>query len=102
MKIDYIQPDNCDNLNKGDYNLILLQLNIHGLLSHQDELKLLLHKLHNKSTSVDLVLLCETFLNNKTEQLTNIPGYTITTNSRIQTRGGGTAMLIKKGLKYSR
>ena len=28
-----------------NYNLIILQLNIRGLLSHQDDLKLLLHKL---------------------------------------------------------
>ena len=101
-KCDYIQLDNCDNLNKGNYNLILLQLNIRGLLSHQDELKLLLHKLHNKNSSIDLVLLCETFLNKKTEQLINIPGYTIITNNRTQTKGGGTAILIKKGLTYSR
>ena len=101
-KCDYIQPDNCDNLNKGNYNLILLQLNIRGLLSHQDELKLLLHKLHNKNTSIDLVLLCETFLNKKTEQLIDIPGYTIITNSRTQSKGGGTAILIKKALTYRR
>ena len=60
-KCDYIQRDNCDNLNNGNYNLILLQLNICGLLSHQDDLKLLLHKLHRKNTSIDMVLLCETF-----------------------------------------
>ena len=73
-----------------------------GYSSHQDELKLLLHKLHNKNTSIDMVLLCETFLNNKMENLINIPGYTIISNSRIHTRGGGTAILIKKGLKFSR
>ena len=44
-KCDYIQPDTCDNLNNENYNLLLLQLNIRGLLSHQDDLKLLLHKL---------------------------------------------------------
>ena len=86
-KCNYIQPDNCDNLNKGNYNLILLQLNIRGLLSHQDELKLLLQKLYNKNTSIDLVLLCETFLNKKTEHLIDIPGYTIITNNRTQSKG---------------
>ena len=49
-----------------------------------------------------MVLLCETFLNNKTENLINIPGYTIISNSRIHTREGGTAILIKKGQKFSR
>ena len=101
-KCNYIQPDDCDNLNKGNYNLILLQLNIRGLLSHQDELKLLLQKLHSKNTSIDIVLLCETFLNKKIEPLINIPGYTIITNSRTQSKGGGTAILIKNTLTYRR
>lgn len=38
-KCDYIQPDNCGNLNNENYNLLILQLNIRGLLSHQDDLK---------------------------------------------------------------
>ena len=49
-----------------------------------------------------MVLLCETFLNNKTENSINIPGYTIIANNRQQTRGGGTAILIKDGLKFNR
>ena len=101
-KCDYVQPDTCKNLNMENYNLIILQLNIHGLLSHQDDLKLLLHKLQKNNSSVDMVLLCETFLNKKTENSINIPGYTVIANNRQQTRGGGTAILIKDGLKYNR
>ena len=101
-KCNYIQPEDCDHLNKGNYNLILLQLNIRGLLSHQDDLKLLLHQLQNKNTSIDIVLLCETFLNKKIEPLINIPGYTIITNNRKHNKGGGTAILIKNTLTYRR
>ena len=50
-KCDYIQPDSCTNLNVDNYNLIILQLNIRGLISHQSELKLLIQKL-NKKTQV--------------------------------------------------
>ena len=64
-KCDYIQPDSCANLNPNNYNLIILQTNIRGLISHQDELKCLLHKLSKKHSSVDIILLCETFLNKK-------------------------------------
>ena len=101
-KCDYVQPDTCENLNTDNYNLIILQLNIHGLISHQDELKLLLHKLSKKNSSVDIVLLCETFLNKKTENLIKIPGYTMIANNHQQNKGGGTAILIKDGLKYNR
>ena len=101
-KCDYIHPDTCENLNMEKYNLIILQLNICGLLSHQDELKLLLHKLQRNISSVDIILLCETFLNNKTENSINMPVYTTIANNRQQTRGGGTAILIKDGLKFNR
>ena len=47
-KCDYIQPDSCVNLNTDNYNLMVLQLNIRGLISQQDELKLLLQKLSTK------------------------------------------------------
>ena len=101
-KCDYIQPENCCNLNNENYNLLILQLNICGILSHQDDLKILLHKLNTKKSSIDMVLLCETFLNNKTVNLINIPGYTMISNNRSQAKGGGTAILIKEGLKYNR
>ena len=48
-----------------------------------------------------MVLLCETFLNKKTSKLVNIPGYTMISNSRSLAKGGGTAILVKEGLKYN-
>ena len=101
-KCDYIQPDTCTNLNTGNYNLIILQLNIRGLLSHQSELKLLLQKLNNRNSSADIILLCETFLNNQTERLVQIPGYTLITNNCQANKGGGTAILVKQGVIYNR
>ena len=101
-KCDYIQPDSCTNLNVDNYNLIILQLNIRGLISHQSELKLLLHKLNKKNSSADIILLCETFLNKQTENLVHIPGYTLIANNRQSNKGGRTAILIKQGLIYNR
>ena len=100
-KCDYIQPENCNNLNDENYNLLILQLNIRGMLSHQDDLKILLHILNRNRSCIDMVLLCETFLNNKMIKLINIPGYTMISNNRSQAKGGGTAILIREGLKYS-
>ena len=101
-KCDYVQLDTCVNLNTDNYNLIILQLNICGLISHQDELKLLLHKLSKKNSGVDIILLCETFLNKKTAKLIQIPGYNMIANNHQHNKGGGTAILIKDGLKYNR
>ena len=101
-KCDYIQPDSCTNLNIDNYNLIILQLNIRGLLSHQSELNLLLHKLNNINSSVDIILLCETFLNTQTEKLVQIPGYTLIANNHQTNKGGRTAILVKQGLIYNR
>lgn len=56
-KCDYILPDSCINLNPDNYNLIILQLNIRWLISHQMELKYLLNTLNSKNSSVDVVLL---------------------------------------------
>ena len=38
-KCDYIELDNCANLNPINYNLIIMQLNIRSLVAHQMELK---------------------------------------------------------------
>ena len=38
-KCDYIDPDNCTDLNTSNLNFGILQLNIWGLLSHQKELR---------------------------------------------------------------
>ena len=61
-----------------------------------------MQKLSTKNSSVDIILLCETFLNRKTENLVQIPGYTMIANHQQSNKGGGTAILIKEGLIYNR
>ena len=39
-KCDYIDLESCTNLNPENYNLLVLQHNIRGLIGNQDELKL--------------------------------------------------------------
>ena len=81
-KCDYIDPESCTNLNPENYNLLVLQHNIRGLIGNQDDLKLLLSILQARNSPVDIILLCETFLNNITVGLVNIPGYDIISNHR--------------------
>ena len=99
-KCDYLDPTNCNDLNPENYNLIVLQLNIRNLLAHQTELKELLQTMSDKNSTVDVILLCETFLASNTEILAYIPGYHLVTNNRNNHKGGGVAILIREGITY--
>ena len=101
-KCDYIELDHCTNLNQNNYNLITMQLNIRGILAHQQELCQLLRDLERKGSHVDIVLLCETFLTKKTEKMFNIPGYKLIANHRPTRKGGGISILLNENIPYKR
>ena len=101
-KCDYIELDHCTNLNQNNYNLITMQLNIHSILAHQQELCQLLRNLERKGSRVDVVLLCETFLTKKTEKMVNIPGYKLIGNHRPTRKGGGICILLNENIPYKR
>ena len=48
-KCDYIDPNNCTDLNPSNLNFGILQLNIRGLLNHKKELSQLLQDLEFKN-----------------------------------------------------
>ena len=98
-RCDYIDMEKCDKLNNNSMNLIVLQLNVRSLLAHQGELKDLLINLEKRNSPVDILLLCETFLTKRMHKLINIPGYTLLSNNHEQSKGGGTAILVKKPYK---
>ena len=79
-KCDYYELSKLTNFNPEGYNLVVLQLNIRGMLSNLSDLRQLIITLDSKGTQVDLILLCETFLNRKTTKLVKILGYEIVTN----------------------
>ena len=56
----------------------------------------------DKKSRVDILLLCETFLTDKTSNLVNIPGYQIITNNRKISKGGGVAILVRNGIPYKK
>ena len=101
-KCDYVDTDTCRNLNPNNYNLLVLQLNIRSILAHQHELKQVLHTLENRNSKIDILLLCETFLSKKTENMVRIPGYTYIGKCRQIRKGGGVGILIRDGIPYKR
>ena len=101
-KCNYIEMETCPNLNPNNYNLLALQLNIRSIVAHQHELKQLLRDLEKKNSPIDVVLLCETFLTNKTICMVNVGGYTHIGNYRSKKKGGGVSILLKEGISYKR
>ena len=83
-------------------NLIVLQLNVQSLLVHLGEVKDLLFNLEKRNLPVDILLLCEIFLTKRTQKLINIPGYTLLATNQEKSKGGGTAILIKNNISYTR
>ena len=51
---------------------------------------------------MDILLMCKTFLNKKTERMVNMPGYTLVCNSRTSNKGGGTCILVQTGVRYKK
>ena len=79
---------------------MVIQHNLHSLPCNISETKLLLQTLHDKNSTVDIMLLCETFLSKSTAKLIKIPGYTLVLNYRQNHKGGGTSMLVKDGILF--
>ena len=99
---DYVELEKCVNLNPNNYNLIVMQLNIRSLLSHQQDLCQLTRSTEKKNLRIDIVLLCETFLSKNTQQMVKIPGFTHVSNYRKNKKGGGVTILIQEGISYRR
>ena len=101
-RCDYKEVDKCINLNPMNYNFVSMQLNIRSLLLNQVDLQLLLNGLSLKNSAVDALMLSEMFITSKTEKLINMKGYSIHTMNRVNSKGGGTALLINKEIKHKR
>ena len=77
--------------------LQIIHLNIHSLPDKFDKLKLLLASTHFHP---DIILLCETFLNERNNDLYQISGYQFISKCRTQKGCGGVAMYVKNDLNY--
>ena len=79
---------------------MVIQHNVRSLPCNISETKLLLQTLHDRNSTVDIMLLCETFLSKSTAKLIKIPGYTLVSNYQQNYKGGGTSVLVKDGIPF--
>ena len=88
------------NLNPKEKNLTILQLNIRSLLGKQNELNIILNKLHTNKSLPKILLLSETHLNESKIRHLNIPNYQTLSRNRQSKEGGGIAICVHNTLKY--
>ena len=91
ISCDYV--DSTPEKNKS--SLRILQLNIRGILSKQHELRDLLI-----TNSIDVALICETWLTSSSEDRLLISGYNYLGRVRTGRKGGRVCILVKDYLLY--
>ena len=96
---EYISLEDVSQARIKNGDLVFMQLNVRGLLSKQLDLSRLVNSCIGNS-KVDIVILCETWLNNNTEHLVNIPGYHYTGKVRTDKKGVGVGFLILKEIHF--
>ncbi|CAB3992540.1 Hypothetical predicted protein [Paramuricea clavata] len=87
----------ADSTAKPNINFTLMYLNAWSLLGNFDNFK---HLLINLRTSVSVIRVSETWLNELTCDQVNIPEYNFVSNHRSSKIGGGVGLYLHNNLKY--
>ena len=95
----YYEAQDLGNISE-KYNLRVLQLNIRSLPNKIDQLTDLLRTLKENNQEVDLILLCETFINDVNLMQCTLSNYYFEEIHRKNKSGGGVGIFINKRLKY--
>ena len=97
---DYIDTEELPDLPFNKHDLGIIQLNIRGLKNKQAALSRLINNCLG-TNKVDLILLCEIWLNDSDLKLIDIPGYSFVALPQKNRKGGGVGILINDQLQYS-
>ncbi len=96
----YYTPSAINTISGERFRLKVLHINIHSIPAKLVELKNLLQKLKDANHEVDLILLCETFLNDTNKNSVSIDGYTLREDHRQTMTQGGVAIYINNKLQF--
>ena len=101
--------DNCDYLDNdtdlhytlgSENDLNIAQINIRGLIGKQSSI-IKETTIENSNKTIDLYILCETWLTEHNNNMVNIPSYTYVGKYRSHKKGGGVGFLIHDSLTYT-
>ncbi len=96
----YYTPSAINSISSEKFKLKVLHINIHSIPAKIVELKNLLQKLKDANHEVDLILICETFLNDSNKNTVDINGYTLREDHRQNMTQGGVAVYINNKLQF--
>ena len=96
----YVEPSNLKLQSDPISNFNILYANIHSVPSKINDLKRLLEDFQNSNVTVDIILLCETFINDINKSQCKLQGYQLIEEHRISKTKGGVAIYINDRLRY--
>ena len=96
----YREPNDVDKLETTNAKLKVLFLNIRSLPDKIDQLQDLLSTLKDKNYEIDLILICETFINDSNLGRCKLANYAFEEMHRQNKAGGGVGIFINTKLKY--
>ena len=97
---DYIEVEDCKNIPIGINDLCIIELNIRGLVSEQQDLYLLLKSI-TQLECVDVVILVETWVTGDSKSRISILGYTYYGLTNPNKKGGGVGFLVHNDLSFA-
>ena len=95
---DYIEHDDYQNMGLSQQDLNIVQYNIRGLISKQNDIWDLI--LQPAKGNIHCLILCETWLNSVNKSKIKVPGYTYVGKERLTKKGGGVGFLIRDDLQF--
>jgi gamma-glutamylcyclotransferase (GGCT)/AIG2-like uncharacterized protein YtfP len=98
---EYYETEEIKNIDYSDSNLNIIHINIRNMESKIDPLLDLLNKLKYENYEIDIVLICETFMNDSNIDQCVLPGFNMEYNNRKIKKQGGVAVYINNKLKYT-
>ena len=105
LELNYDYADNCNYVDNLDHlatdptELTIVQWNTRGILGKVSDLHKLL-RLQPKQRQIDICIVSETWLNDRSQKLVQIPGYQLVCNNRKNRKGGGVGILISNHIKF--
>ena len=96
----YFEMEDISKFNPENYDMKLLHLNIQSLLNRQGLLIKLPTDLRRNKLNIDVLMLCETYLNSSIAKLLKILGYNLAYRNRLNKKNAGVTILIKDHLKF--
>ena len=95
---NYILPEDVHEISNG-LDLKIMHINIRSLPNKMDEFKMLIEKANSNNSHYDIVLVCETFINDFNIHQCALENYVLFEKHRSSKKGGGVAIYVHDSIR---